>query len=319
MRKIDQLLKYIKLFVNLYKERDTIQKLLESKNIAFIKFAPPGHYHSPIPDIRNIISNADTIFNNSEKDVPSINLHENKQIQLLKSFSQFYKDLPFPDKKTKQFRYFFDNPFFSYGDGITLYSFLRYFKPKRVIEIGSGYTSALMLDTNDLFLNNEVEFTFNEPFPERLKRLVNENDKQKVLIEEKPVQEVELSVFSSLEENDILFIDSSHVAKINSDVLHIFFHILPCLKKGVIIHFHDILWPFEYPKIWLEEGFAWNEAYFLRAFLHNNAAFEILYFNSYLALHHTNIIEEMMPKVLKVPSSKITPGNTSLWLKKCTD
>jgi hypothetical protein len=173
-----------------------------------------------------------------------------------------------------------------------------------------------MLDINDLFLNKEVDFTFIEPFPDRLLSLLTENDKSKVKVETKPVQEVELSIFSSLEANDILFIDSSHVAKINSDVLHIIFHILPRLKKGVIIHFHDVLWPFEYPKNWLEEGRAWNEAYFLRAFLQNNVSFEILYFNSYMALHHMNMLEKMMPKILKEPTSRVTPGNTSLWLRK---
>ncbi len=300
----------------LYREKSTIRALFESGNFTFIKFSPPGHFYSPIPDQHSINSKSETIFNNSIRDIYSININEDMQIELTTCFSKFYGELPFADIKIEKLRYFFDNSYFSYGDGVILYSFMRYFAPRRIIEVGSGYSSALMLDINDLFLNNGVDFTFVEPFPDRLLGLLSESDKKQVKIEVKPVQEVELNVFGLLEPNDILFIDSSHVAKINSDILYIIFHVLPCLKKGVIIHFHDILWPFEYPSNWLEGGRAWNEAYFLRAFLQYNDAFEILYFNSYMALHHANILEEMMPNILKVPTSKVTPGNTSLWIRK---
>jgi hypothetical protein len=127
---------------------------------------------------------------------------------------------------------------------------------------------------------------------------------------------VPAEIFRSLNENEILFIDSSHVAKTHSDVLHILFDILPLLKKGVLIHFHDILWPFEYPKIWLDQGRAWNEAYFLRAFLQYNKSFEILYFNSFMEFHHNDFLRGNLALMVKTPSSEITPGNASLWIRK---
>lgn len=278
---------------------------------------PPGHFYSPVPDWDEINAKAEHVFDRSARGVPAIKINEDSQIQLAKSFSELYSQMPFSDTKSKERRYFLDNEHFSYGDGIILYSFLRHFSPKRVIEVGAGFSSAEMLDINDLFLHKKVEFTFIEPFPDCLFDLISGEDKKNVRIEIKPVQDIALSTFSLLEENDILFIDSSHVGKSNSDVLHILFRVLPQLKKGVIIHFHDILWPFEYPKNWLlEEGRAWNEAYFLRSFLQYNPAFEILYFNSFMALHHTNLLEKSMPSILKTPSSKVTPGNTSLWIKK---
>lgn len=313
---MNKILRNARFLKNLYKNKGAIRTLLESGNIGFIKFACPGHFYSPIPDFHEIDSKAEHIFDRSEKDVPAININEDAQVHLTKSFSALYAEMPFPESKSDKLRYFLDNPYFSYGDGIILYSFLRHFSPTRIIEVGSGFSSAAMLDINDLFLHKKVEFTFIEPFPDRLFSLLSEEDKKKVKVEIKPVQEVKSNVFGLLEANDILFIDSSHVAKINSDVLHILFCILPQLKKGVIIHFHDILWPFEYPKNWLEGGRAWNEAYILRAFLQYNPAFEILYFNSYMALHHTDFLEKSMHSILKTPSSKVTPGNTSLWIRK---
>lgn len=301
---------------SLYSNWQAIRSLLELKNYAFIRFAPPGHFYSPIPDMHQIESGSARIFDRSPRNVPAIEINEDSQIDFLNDFSHFYRDLPFPDAKSEGNRYYLDNTYFSYGDGIILYSFLRHLKPKRVVEVGSGFSSAEMLDTNDLFLDRQVQFTFVEPFPDRLFELLSEQDRANVKIEPRPVQEVEPGIFAALEANDILFIDSSHVAKTNSDVLYILFHILPRLKPGVIVHFHDILWPFEYPQEWLEEGRAWNEAYVLRAFLQYNPAFRILYFSSFMALHHADLLRKSMPRVLHAPSSKTTPGNSSLWLRK---
>ncbi len=303
------------LFKDLIRKKGAVRALLESGNTAFINFFPPGHFYSPIPDIKTIQSNADLIFDTSPKHIEAVDLNEDRQIQLAKSFAGFYSDLPFTDKKEKQLRYYFDNVYYNYGDGIILYSFLRHFHPKRIIEVGSGFSSALMLDTNDIF-NGNINFTFIDPYPERLINLLDKNEKNRTKIESNPVQDVDLELFRTLKKNDILFIDSSHVAKIDSDVLHIIFNILPKLNKGVIIHFHDIFWPFEYPKHWVLEGRAWNESYFLRTFLQHNTAFEILFFNSYMAIHHTKIFEETMPGLLKQTSFKDIPNNSSLWLRK---
>ncbi|MCE5194623.1 MAG: class I SAM-dependent methyltransferase [Nitrospiraceae bacterium] len=316
MSLINKISRNIKFLKNLYRNRDTIRSLLKSDNFRFIRFAAPGHFYSPIPDFQEICSKSRYIFDRSATSIESLKINADSQIQLIESVSALYKEMPFPDTKSEEYRYYLDNPFFSYGDGIILYFFLRHFSPKRIIEVGSGFSSSEMLDINDLFLHKKVDFTFIEPFPDRLFTLLSEEDRGKVRVEVKQIQEVELNIFSSLEADDILFIDSSHVTKINSDVLHILFHILPQLKKGVLIHFHDVLWPFEYPKNWLEDGRAWNEAYILRAFLQYNQAFEILYFNSYMALHHTDVLEKSMPRILNTPSSKLTPGNTSLWIRK---
>jgi hypothetical protein len=112
-----------------------------------------------------------------------------------------------------------------------------------------------------------------------------------------------------LEANDILFIDSSHVSKAGSDVNHLFFTVLPRLKPGVLVHVHDVFYPFEYPLGWLRQGRAWNELYLLRAFLQYNTAFEMLFFNSFLWKHHKEQL------AAKLPRMATNPGG-SIWLRK---
>jgi len=113
-----------------------------------------------------------------------------------------------------------------------------------------------------------------------------------------------------LKEDDILFIDSSHVSKIGSDLNYIFFEILPHLNSGVLIHFHDIFYPFEYPKKWiLERNMVFNENYILRAFLEYNSAFNILIFNDFLQYYYKDWFSENMPLCLKNQGQ-------SIWLRK---
>jgi len=123
------------------------------------------------------------------------------------------------------------------------------------------------------------------------------------------LQDVDASEFEALRANDILFIDSTHVSKINSDVNRIFFEILPRLSPGVHIHFHDISYPFEYPKEWVYEGRAWNEAYMLRTFLQYNTAFRIVLMNTFMERYHESFFQERMPLCLKNIGG-------SIWIRK---
>ena len=120
--------------------------------------------------------------------------------------------------------------------------------------------------------------TFIEPFPDRLRRILRSGDERHTLLT-MPVQDVPLRHFTGLETNDILFIDSSHVVKIGSDVNWLLTNVLPALNRGVIVHIHDIFWPFGYPDAWLVEGRAWNEVYVVQAFLQFNSAFDVLWFS----------------------------------------
>ena len=296
-----------------WRERSRIQLTLDSGNYQFLKFASPGSYSSPIPDIRQIHARSHIVYDRSATEIAGIDVQVKAQTELAREFVAYYKDIPFPEQKQDGCRYYLDNDYFSYGDGVVLYSMLRRFKPKRVIEVGSGFSSAAMLDVTR---NGEIDFTFIEPFPDRLLSLLGDQDRDRCNILRALVQEVPAGLFANLHENDILFVDSSHVAKTDSDVVHLFFNILPSLNKGVIVHFHDILWPFEYPSLWHDLGRAWNEAYFLRAFLQYNGDFRILYFNSMMENHHGHFLRSEMPLAMKTPSAPLTPGNSSLWIRK---
>jgi predicted O-methyltransferase YrrM len=268
-----------------------------------------GHYYSPIVLIDDIKKREAQIWKNREFDfVNGIELNTQKQIQLLSEFERYYSEIPFKEERQDGVRYQFKNGFYSYTDGIVLYSMMRHYKPKRMIEIGSGFSSAVMLDTNEFFFNKQIDLTFIDPYPERLLSLMSEDDKKNATVIISDAQVIELDIFKKLEAGDILFIDSSHVAKTGSDVNYILFEILPILKSGVIIHFHDIFFPFEYPKDWVYKRFNWNEDYFLRAFLMYNNAFEIKLFSDYIHLHHKEAFQNMPLCYLN------TGGN--LWIEK---
>ena len=114
--------------------------------------------------------------------------------------------------------------------------------------------------------------------------------------------------------NDILFVDSTHVLKTGSDVHYEIFHILPNLKAGVIVHFHDIQYPFEYPDSWIfNENFSWNEVYALRAFLMYNSNFEILFFNNFFGRFGHDMILKSFASLAAFPES----FGGSIWLRKC--
>jgi predicted O-methyltransferase YrrM len=288
-------------------------ELHNSPNFRFVKTYPPGHYYSPLPDSEEIARNKAVI---PITEPSGLDVKDVRQLRLAKQLASYYSEQPFPHQKTDDRRFYLDNNWCSYGDPLVLYMMMRHMQPKRIIEVGSGFSSAAMLDTNELFFEDQIGFTFIDPDSNRLDTLLTRNDFQRKTIIRDPVQRVPLKRFEALQANDILFIDSSHVVKLGSDVSHLLFSVLPRLNKGVLVHFHDVLWPFKYPQIWLESGFAWNEAYFLRSFLQFNNSFEIVYWNSYMEKHHATFLEANMPLVLQHPTEKITQGNSSLWIRK---
>jgi hypothetical protein len=272
-------------------------------------FYPAGHYYSPIVSVEDIRRREKEIWKDVAVDgIKGIQLNTGAQIELAKELSRYYTEIPFAQHKQDDRRYWFENNFYSYTDGIVLYSMMRHFKPQRIIEVGSGYSSALMMDVNELFFDNQISLNFIEPYPDRLYSLMTEKDRPIITVLEKPVQDVDLYFFEGLKKGDILFIDSSHVSKCASDVNFILFEILPVLNSGVVIHFHDVFYPFEYPKDWVFSGWNWNEDYFLKAFLMYNNAFSIKFFSNYLHLHHKDSFKAMPL------SYKNTGGN--FWIEK---
>lgn len=270
---------------------------------------PPGHFYSPIPSLDEVRRDDAQIFAAPPRTLPGIHLRETEQLALLDELGRFYGDIPFPERKTPELRYYYENPFYSYSDAVFLHCMIRHLEPARIVEVGSGFSSCVTLDTRERFFDGAIDVTFIEPYPRILLSLLREGERDRTRILERRLQDVPLEEFAALGRNDILFIDSTHVSRVNSDVNRIFFEILPSLAPGVHIHFHDVFYPFEYPREWIYQGRAWNEAYALRTFLQYNGAFPIVLMNTFLQHFHRALFSERMPLCLKNPGG-------SIWLRK---
>jgi len=275
-------------------------------------FAKPGHFYSPLIDEKeqdySHLVNLWDPSNAKEVDLPGITLRTEEQYELLEQLLRNSADLTdYLENGTVRFKT--DNDQFGHTDRSFLYLMLRHFKPKRIIEVGSGWSSALMLDVNEKYPKQAADLTFIEPYPERLYSAIKPKDKKHCTIITEKVQSVDVAKFAKLKEGDILFIDNSHVSKTGSDVNFLFFEVLPRLKKGVIVHIHDIFYPFEYPIQWvIEDKRNWNEAYVLRALLTGSDMFDILMWPSYLTTKDHADIKKRIPETKDFGSS--------IWLRK---
>ncbi len=261
----------------------------------------PRAYHSPWPDPDEV---ARFVTLTPEDDflpatLPDVDLRPTHQRRVLAALARFYSEAPFADEPRPGLRFHYRNGWFPVSDALYLFGFLRRLQPRRVVEVGSGFSSALMLDTAEHFLPRQPSFTFIEPYPQRLYRLLRPEDRARVRVLAQRLQEVPLSVFTELEAGDLLFIDSSHVVRAGNDGYYLFFQVLPALRPGVFVHFHDIFYPFEYPRDWVEQGRAWNEAYVLRAFLAYNRAWRIEFFGSYAYHMFRDFLQRHMPRCLE--------------------
>lgn len=271
--------------------------------------ALPVHYYNPIPDTRSL----QPALWQAKTEIPGVNLNTGEQLQLLQTFGQSYRQecQRFPKEAANdEFRYHWGQTSFGPVDAAFLYGVVRHFKPRRIIEVGSGFSTLVALDALD---RNQREGSTGrllaiEPYPRDFLKSIR-SDHFDFL--EKKVQEVPLSEFRSLGENDVLFIDSSHVCKIGSDVQYEILEILPRLSPGVIVHFHDIFLPAEYPEAWIrQERRFWNEQYLLQAFLSLNDKFSVLLAGYWLHLNHPEVLKEVIPHY----TAQDGPG--SFWMRK---
>ena len=288
------------------KLRKEVQRL-KAQQSEWARFHPPGHFYSPLPSREET---AEAFARGGfGPPFPGVDLNGAGQLARLEKFREFYREQPFPEKATEGRRYYLDNPSYGHFDAIMLYCMLREAQPRRVIEVGSGFSSAAMLDANERSFAGKIEFTFIDPDMKRLRPLLRPEDERRATLIEKRVQEVPLEPFAALRANDVLFIDSSHVSKIGSDVNRLYFDVLPALAPGVLIHIHDVAGNLEYPKEWFDEGRAWNEQYLLRAFLMNNTAYRVELFTGWLFNTQHAWFRDHMPLCAR-------GGGGQIWLRK---
>jgi hypothetical protein len=253
----------------------------------------PEHFYFPIPSLKS--------FRDKDwracRPCAGFDFRLPEQVQRLQSELQpFIDECAFPEHGSyRDGEFHFNNGFFERVDAEVAYAFVRRRKPRRIVEVGSGNSTLVMATA--VRRNAEegfyTEFTAVEPLPAPF--LKNGVPGLTQLIPEK-VQDAPLSLFRALTANDILFIDSSHVVSIDSDVVHECLRILPELAPGVLVHFHDIFAPFEYPEKFVKTNLCfWGEQYMLEAFLSFNRSFKVMWSGSAMQHFHPDLLREAVP------------------------
>lgn len=269
-------------------------------------FPIKDHYYEPLFNPRRISGSL------HDRDLPGVKFDINSQRNLLNKFnySEELRQFSFNRKSDEEF--YFNNERFTVGDAEILYSMIRYLKPERVIEIGSGMSTliaAAALKKNKIDnANYSPSHICIEPYPRSW--LKKRND---VTLVQKNLEEIGSEFFIELKENDILFIDSTHMIKPKGDVLTEYLEILPIIKPGVVVHIHDIFTPKNYPDEWILNAVSfWNEQYLLEAILSFSDKFEVLLALNFLFNTEKELLESRCPFL----KGNFTKEPRSIWLRK---
>lgn len=294
-KKILDFISFLKSCSNNYYKITEIFHFAEKQGYHFT----PTHFYSPIPTVYQLDQN---VFDVKQK--MHFDWNEKSQLELLEKLKNFSSEY---EKLIQEKKFDDKNGAFEWHDAPIYYSIIRHFKPAKIVEVGVGYSTiigALAAEKND-----QTQITAIDPF---LAQDLKKKLPKQVSFIEKPVQEIPLSFFKELQENDILFIDDSHVSKIGSDVNFLFLDVLPELNPGVIIHIHDIFLPKQYPKEWILEDHRrfWNEQYLLEAFMIGNSKFEVMIANHFLGYKHPEKLQNFYK------TDPPISGGGSFWIRK---
>ena len=287
-----------------------LRKLIQAPAAAPKTLFAPGHFYSPIVDVDELRSQQARVWPAKPK-VLGIDFNDAHHERVLREyFPAFYPDFAYPRQYDgNPLMFYVENDQFSWLDCRALFVLLRAWQPKRFVEVGSGFSTLLVADVNRRFLSVPMQIFCIEPYPRAELHSPALGIEQ--LIASK-IQDVGFELFDALESGDVLFIDSSHVAKTGSDVNHLCFEVLPRLRKGVRVHFHDIFLPEDYPKAWaVDENRSWNEQYLVRALLMYSSCFRVLFGSSYAFMAHADALRDALRD-----SAGAYYGGGSLWIEK---
>lgn len=271
------------------------REMFKNRIIKLVKAARKGdHFYSPLVNPAELSQRVEELWPAGIPECPGVDFNET-QAQLILSdwFPRFMPDFDYPEHEVADpCKFFIQNSQFSWLDCRALFVMLRQLRPRRLIEIGSGYSSLLSADVNQRFFGGEMNFICVEPYP---RDFLSAGVPGITRLEIRKVQELPPCWFDQLEAGDILFIDSSHVCKTGSDVNHIYLKVLPRLRPGVIVHIHDIFLPCEYLKSWvLEENRSWNEQYLVQVMLQHSTRYRVLLANYFAFLRFPQLVVEAL-------------------------
>jgi hypothetical protein len=267
----------------------------------------PVHFYSPVPNVHRL---PESLWDERFDQNSGWSLNEQGQFGLLRTLSAYAQEFGelressvYSDKTPADWRR--SDSAINASDGALYYSMVRHFRPKQVLEVGSGYSTRIAAEACRR-LDPRPGFEAVEPYPPPFLSCIPELSRLSTI----PVQQMPLSRFRELEANDILFIDCSHVGSIGSDVTYLLLHVLPELSPGVIVHVHDIFLPWNYPKDWIvKKHLFWNEQYLLLAYLHQNRSMEVLLGSYFLGRLHPEEFRAAFPYL-------DVPGGSSFWMRR---
>lgn len=271
---------------------------------------PVGHFYSPMYDTREVEGMKGRLWPAAPPDTPGIDWRAQQQVQLCDGpfADQTFRD--FPSEQTNPSEYFANNDQFPPLDAWVLEGMLRHHRPRRMIEVGCGFSTLVSARVNREEFDGSLDLLCIDPYP---KPFLASGEVLGISgFRAEKVEDAPLHLFEALNENDILFIDSSHTVKTGGDVTWLFHEVIPRLRPGVLIHIHDIFLPHEYPEPWVVEGWGWNEMYLLRSFLLFNSAFEILWGTAYMLTFHRDHVQGAFPEFRKYEAM----AGGSMWLRR---
>jgi predicted O-methyltransferase YrrM len=264
-------------------------RILQSLGIS----VSPNHYYWPVPDIRELEARQWP----AEDDPIGFDLGLHGQIDFLQTVvSKYQSEWASDSAPFFSIGYSYNNGFFETVDAEIAYSLVRHYKPRRIVEVGGGFSSRVIAAAlNENLRQDGVrgELVTIDPFPDRFPQKAL-NDRVHLIPE--TIQKVDIDVFLSLKDGDFLFLDSSHVVGIGSDVVREYLEIIPRIDKGVIVHAHDIFIPGDYPRHAVLHNLAfWSEQYLLQALLTFSPNFAVLWGSSYMQSRASHALENAFP------------------------
>ncbi len=265
-------------------------------------------FDSPIVDATEVARDADRIWKSTPQEPAGVEMRLSSQSALLRRLQPIAGEFDYPETPEdceRPYDFYLQNDAFEGLDARIWYCLARHFKPRRIVEVGGGFSSLLVADINRRYFKNNIAFFSIEPHPNpTLQSGVPGLSKLLPF----RVQDIPMQLFNSLQRDDVLFIDSSHIAKTGSDVTFLCLEVLPRLSPGVLIHFHDIFIPDDYPRQWvIHESCNWNEQYLVQALLVHTSGFEVIFASLYASRHLTS-------RIVDTFGHPYTGG--SLWIRR---
>lgn len=262
----------------------------------------PNHYYTPVADVHELRRSRRIWANRSAMAGVDMNVaaQADELLRMVKPYEPEYRgNAPYKEGTAKGF-----GPGFGYIEAQCLYGVLRALKPRRICEVGSGVSTYCTLGA---LARNESEghfarLTCIEPNPSRFLRTIRGKNVELI---EQPVQTVDPEFFRELEAGDLLFVDTTHVVKPGGDVIYLYLEVIPRLRPGVIVHIHDIYFPYLYQRdlLQLKNLFQWSETALLLALLVNNSRLSVLFCLSLLHYDAPAVLSTVFPEYTPEPAA----------------